>query len=919
MKVMKASAGSGKTYNLSKTYIELLLDSEDFRPYRHILAVTFTNKATAEMKARILRDLAALSKDNTKARALLLDILHDYSAFAVSTIDKFFQQTLKAFSREIGQFADYKIELDRKSLIHESMDRILDSLSETQVELISWLKDRVEEQLDKGSRLDIESELHTMGERLKDENFRELTESLGLSAEDLFTKERISAIRKECEQKMEEFYSLCGMRPKPGAKLSLTKTQIKEVPGLKEAYDEMYPSYISVYNIYKLLFSLGLAREFYREFDALLKEKNLMCLDESNTILRDIIADSDAPFVYEKLGVRYKHFLLDEFQDTSGIQWVNFLPLLRESEAGKGKNLVVGDVKQSIYRFRGSDWRLLNDQVPATFPDMSLKVLDCNWRSTRRVVSFNNQFFTFAAQRYGLSELYSDVVQTPKTDDSQDGYVRVSFNDDYLAAVQESVEQARKAGARLKDIAVLVRKNDIGSEIADHLIQQGYSVISDDSLKLKSSVTVRRLVSLLSLMDNPEDSVSGYLAQTMGLSFPTSYHSLVDLCEGLLRSLRDYDTKTFEGETLFVQSFMDELQNYTGLYGNNLRSFLAYWDEKDPSIGSPEDSDSIRIMTIHKSKGLEFPYVIFPYKVTRTPTPIRWVALDESKSLPLCAKGVYPIPLSKECATSLFAKSYEAEEARTTIDNINLFYVALTRAAKVLHIIPSLPSNTFTTKIKAGKSGGSNCKLNELLYEFVGGMQECSFGTMYDFSKMKRSKDTGAAPFDARYESIPLAGRLKHSESAFEFFGEDSLLQTASSPRLAGIALHDLLSSLYALEDVSSAVSRAVRSGSIDPSMAAWVEDLLSKRIASHPDWFPASGAQVLNERSVVDADGSEYRPDRVIVAADGVLVIDFKFGRKRAEYLAQVEKYVELYRAIGYEKVRGVVWYVKEDDYVFV
>ena len=349
MKILKASAGSGKTYTLAKTYLEMLLESKDRYAYRHILAVTFTNKATAEMKNRILSNLAEKAEKDPKARQMLTDILHDYGAFSVTTIDKFFQQTLKAFSREIGQFADYQIELDRDSLISESMDRILDSLTEDKVELVDWLKASVLDKLETGKKPDIDGKLYETGKLLKSEEHRKLAEEFGIDDAEMFSKQRLDTIKEKCSSVVSDFEqkaAAAGMERTPGTKIK--KPGVKKLgadPVLAELFDEPYRDYCTAYIINELIFSLGLAGEFYKEFDTLLKEKNLMCLDESNTILRDIIAGSDAPFVYEKLGVRFEKFLLDEFQDTSNIQWENFLPLLKESESHSSGSLVVGDVK----------------------------------------------------------------------------------------------------------------------------------------------------------------------------------------------------------------------------------------------------------------------------------------------------------------------------------------------------------------------------------------------------------------------------------------------------------------------------------------------------------------------------------------------------------------------------------------------
>ena len=477
IKILKASAGSGKTYNLAKEYISILLQSADRYAYRHILAVTFTNKATAEMKSRILLELGTLASNPEKspyfddfipalcpdakalkarAEQILVDILHDYGSFYVSTIDKFFQMTLKAFSREIGQFASYQVELDRDSLVHESVDRILDSLTEESTELIGRLNEGVMEQLRLGRRVNLERGLYDMAEKLKNEERRERSESMGIDAATAFSEERLAAARAECDRTISEFpmalkkaaeavievmdqagvplsetnrgflskvQDYVSLEPgKPVTKPSATffrnaadseswfsKTKapsfLPRVQGLLEGpldtfcalFDLPLKRYNTAVLIKEQTFGLRLAVDFYREFDALLKEKNVLGLDDSNTLLRDIIDGSDAPFIYEKMGVRFESFLLDEFQDTSTIQWQNFLPLLRESDASGRTNLVVGDVKQSIYRWRGSDWNLLASRLTEQFPLSSVKPLDSNWRSCGAIVRFNSAFFTHAA------------------------------------------------------------------------------------------------------------------------------------------------------------------------------------------------------------------------------------------------------------------------------------------------------------------------------------------------------------------------------------------------------------------------------------------------------------------------------------------------------------------------------------------
>ncbi len=921
MKILKASAGSGKTYRLSKTYAGLLLGSPAQDAYRHILAVTFTNKATAEMKSRILRDL--YKSDDPKARGLLVDMLHDYGAFSVSTIDRFFQQTLKAFSREIGQMADYRIELDRDSLIRESMDRILDSLTPDDGELLSWIKESVSERLEQGKRPGIDESLYEMGKLLKSEEHRELSEKSPLSDAEAFSHKRLLEIRKACGGIIKDFVKEVrrhGIEASDGdfVKMPLKRVLAKD-PELAEYLDENYRAYATAFIINSLTFSLGLAGEFYKEFDALLKEKNLLCLDESNTILRDIINGSDAPFVYEKLGVRYEHFLLDEFQDTSNIQWDNFLPLLRESESKGGSSLIVGDVKQSIYRFRDSDWRLLGEKVAEEFPEADVETLDCNWRSSRRVVSFNNAFFSKASEALGLRDIYSDISQTPKADEPQEGQVRLSFCDDQLEAVMESVNAARESGAEWSDIAVLVRGKKQGADIADYLISNQVPVISDDSLNMKSSRVVRRLTALLEAFENPGESISSFLCESLKVEFPTTYHSLVDLCESLLRDLKGCDPAAFEGETLFIQAFMDELQSWTEVNGNSLRYFLEYWEEKDRYIGSPENSASVRILTIHKSKGLEFPYVIFPFadKVELYKSSVHWCRLDAAKAhLPACLDGIYPVNLGSQAEVSFFSGDMDEERARQVVDNINLFYVALTRAEKCLHVISAPPTATFKTSLKKGRPDYK--RMSDILYEFGGCMDERVYGEAYDFSRMKRrelSKEEEEFPIE--FASVPLAGRLAPSSDALDFFGDDGQTGVKASVRRRGVVLHKILSGIVSPEDLDGAVGAALADGLLDPADAVEAGRLLSERMASHPEWFPSSGekgVRILNETSLFSSEGREYRPDRVVIRPGGVIVLDFKFGAPEEKYLRQVGNYAAIYRQLGYNVLSAVIWYVEED-----
>lgn len=914
MKILKASAGSGKTYALSHTYIEYLLASDDPFAYRHILAVTFTNKATAEMKKRILKDLYEISADSGnpyqgKAARILSDILHDYGAFAISTIDKFFQQTLKAFSREIGYFASYQIELDRKSLIEEASDRILDSLSEDDRGTIDWIKQSAMEKIEQGSFFKLEEGLCEIGERLKSDEFRTLSGELGIDPEKDFSKERLAVIRRKCRETIRAFEESArkfGLVVEAGHSVKDPGSKLRKAsPETAAFYDGNISAYTTAVTIDKAIFSLGLAGIFHKEFEALVKEKNIMSIDDSNTILKGIIDGSDAPFVYEKLGVRYEDFLLDEFQDTSAVQWDNFRPLLEESESKGGKNLVVGDVKQSIYRFRGSDWTLLGKTIAGQFPEAEVESMDCNWRSARTIVDFNSGFFRFAASQTGLEAIYSDVSQKPMTKDGQSGFVRTTFTDDQPAAILASVRDALEQGARQGDIAILVRGNAEGSDIASLLIAEGYNVVSDDSLSFKRSSVVRRLVSLLGIMDNPDDGIARFTASALDITFPKEYHSIPDLCEALLREIRPLDEAAFDGETLFIQSFMDLLQNWIDISGGNIHEFVKYWKDKGSKlcISSPEVSDSIRIMTIHKSKGLEFPYVIFPYadKVKTFLPETHWCKYDGS---------IYPVLLSSSLTGTPFEESYLEDKHMQAVDNLNIFYVALTRAVCSLHIIAKTPSAACSKSIGSDKIHFG--PLSELLFAYSGGCADRTWGEPYDFTKMKRKEENGEKDFPASYPSFHYGNRLRASDDAFDYFGEDGH-SAGSSARAKGIVLHAILSGVNVREDLPGCVEDAVRSGQLPGEEADGVLGLLSSRIAAHPEWFHG---EVLNETAIIDpVSGNEKRPDRVVRTEDGrIIVIDYKFGGRRDKYLRQVREYVGLYEKMGFGNVSGHVWYVRED-----
>ncbi|MCF0175962.1 MAG: UvrD-helicase domain-containing protein [Bacteroidales bacterium] len=904
IEILKASAGSGKTYNLAKKYIMLLLDSDDPHAFRHILAVTFTNKATDEMKSRIVKELFVLAsaasesgyfkelmtleKEGIKrwdsasaleknAHRVLCDILHDYGAFSVSTIDRFFQQTLKSFAREVGQFASYQIELDRDALIDETVDSMLDSLELTDGKLLGWLTENAISNLQDGGRFKLEEPLYAFARRYKSSEYLSKKEKLGIREDEVFSEENLRTLRKKCTAIIVPFekevraaaeeivrqFGIAGVDPGQskigqvrsflkfgiGAEADLTpnkslrdavvngsyfaKTKahleqklsgmldrpVADLVGLFDDTDR-YSLYRTALELRSQIGNFGIARRFNEEFKALTKEKNVLCLEDSNTILRDLIDGTDTPFVYEKTGVRYNSFLLDEFQDTSLVQWDNFRPLLENSMAEGAYNLIVGDVKQSIYRWRNSDWHLMHEGVKKDLGSAGIKddePLLSNWRSGANIVRLNNNLFHHASREIAdkvcggdsrVADIYTDVVQTPARSTIALGLVRFSWTDKEGASVEDhlvaSVRLALGTGMRYSDIAVLVRGHKEGTKIATALIREGVPVVTDDSLRIQGALSVKRVIAMMSSIDNPSDTAACYLASEYSLPEDLGYNSLSDLCEELFRLLRIHDKEAFDADVLYNLAFMDMIRDYSSRKGNGLHAFLAWLKEKSVAskcISSPSRTNAVRIITVHKSKGLDFRYVIIPFvdAFGFFRSNSSWCCPDlEGTSFAVddqsgggIPKAVYDVPLSARLRGSLFEKDYEEEAVMQAIDVTNLVYVAMTRAVEGLHVIAEPLGNTFLESLRKGKPEYKN--FSQLLWWYV---NDCT-----------RTHSDGAGNFDERMH----VSVVPYEDAALG--GTHFLAVTPESLRIEGLAnrLEDALKGSYTAvpvpeqaEDISS-------------------------------------------------------------------------------------------------------------------
>lgn len=1021
VEVMMASAGSGKTFSLAREYIRLLMTPDkdgrrNERAYRHILAVTFTNKATGEMKARIISELGKLNADPEKsdyrdylmercafgsveemqkcAGKLLSAILNDYGSFSVSTIDKFFQTTLRAFSREIGQFSEYQIELDRDSLVSESAARLLESLSENDGPMLKWLSDSVIGSLKNGGEYKIDKALDEFASGYLSESYADSVKSLDINEDMAFSEENIKNLNDICKTVMEgcqqdfvtaalDAVSLADSLPGfngrfkstlnalPGKDLgdkkeALTDAFMKKIKspedcfnsgkGTSDAISQIHSALVRIldivkkYNTAKALsrqsYIFVVAKQLKERFAELLKEKNVLSIDDTNSILRDIIAGSDAPFIYEKTGLRYSHFLLDEFQDTARVQWDNFLPLLQNSIAEGCYNLIVGDVKQSIYRWRNSDWKILAEEVKENLDRIAENPLDNNFRSAENIVEFNNAFYKDLAARMDsqlgrgdnkIKTIYNEVHQNVRKPFK--GWVETTWcdKDNIVDNVVLAVKDALDRGFSKKDIAVIVRTNKQGGEMAKALLAAGIDVVTNDSLLIGYGETVRRLVSQLYSFNDSEDKIHSLYADSFDREKLVDADSLTDMAEELLRQ------GGTDGDDLYVLAFMDLLREFVERNGNALDAFLKYWEEEGArrSVSAPEGSDAVTIITIHKVKGLDYPYVVLPFQkrgLFMKGDSRYWEMPDvKGTEFAKAEKALYHVGLSEQSEKTLFSENYRRELQMAYIDDANMWYVAMTRASQAMHIIGPKPADK-SDKSKKDTKDSKFSNTGEALRMFIkdrldifktidpmaegSGDEHFVYGDKGVKYVSDKEEKKGPETIELRWTSgsgNTSGTRLKISSDSKDFFSPDGETGIAASNRLRGTALHKIMEGVRTPKDLHREVLKAVASGDLDAVQGNESEILLSKAIADVTEygWFDGD-ARVECERGIIDTDGESYRPDRVVIFGDHIDIIDYKFGKEEKSYTKQIRNYMNLYgRMYNGMAINAYLWYIGDNPRV--
>lgn len=1040
-----ASAGSGKTYTLTGIYLTYLFQGK--HNYRKILAVTFTNKATAEMKSRILQNLNLLSsgekcdyleelisttgyspeKIRRDAGEILNLILHDYSRFSVSTIDSFFQKILRAFAREAGLHSGFNIEIDHDIILSAAVDEMISS-AVSDKQLRRWLTTYVMSNIDEGKSWNPRYSILKLSEEIFREKFKLLSQGEMQKLEDKdFLLEYIKKIRTVCSD-FEEYLTLCGKaalkivqdygltdemfyrksqgvpkfiralasgglcEPGPAVRDILSDpprwstgpSDSRLISAIQAGLDKVlrdviiyYDNNIIYYRTSKVvssnIFALGILSDVMRKVRELATAQNVFLLSDAGEFLNLITQNDQSPFIYEKAGNRFENFMIDEFQDTSRIQWNNFEPLIENSLSQGNDNLVVGDVKQSIYRWRNSDWTILESMLGSTSESFVSKPLKINWRSCPNIISFNNNLFTLLPslleQKFTLEdipsnfkEMYSQAVQ----DDpgrKTGGYVRIEFvgNDDekswkekVLGYLPGMIETLQDKGYSASDIGIIVRDGHEGSLVLKTLIdysavygltnagRYNYSVVSNDSLLLANSPVVNFIISVLSLIDDPADMVSraavnrfyilskgsgDVTAEEDEKLLPEYWEAMlpdlnrIALFEAVEKIISFFGLGQYSFNVAYLNAFQDCVMRFATGNTPDIRSFLEWWAEtgSKKSLSVPGNHDAIRILTIHKSKGLEFSVVILPFiswNLDHRPgkQPLLWVRPNVA---PFNELGVVPVKCVKDLTGTIFSEHYFEERQSVFLDNLNLLYVAFTRAKDVLigysglksgnNTAGSLLYEAFTTGTVFEKEPRLNSFFNKESNVFEYGEIPASM-----VQKKKEESEISIREYPVSMSMGSLRLKL-HGENYFSAENEDVRKKINY-----GKLMHEVFEGIVTSTDVHEAVNNLVLEGKLPKEEAETLENKINHLI-SIPEvsgWF-ARGNNVLRETGILLPSGNIRRPDRVIISRGKPTVIDFKFGEESDHHLEQVQLYRSLLNDMGFSEVDARVWYVDKNKIV--
>ena len=1024
--IYKSSAGSGKTHQLTLEYLKLAL--RDKMAFKDILGVTFTNKATSEMKSRIVKVLETLShgKDHAmkfdlmaalhlsasdlkkRAEEVLSSILHQYGRFSIVTIDSFFYQVIRSFAQEMSLQGSFNVDLNQGQVIKKVVDQLLGDIGNPeQKELKKWLIEFAESKVEEGNRWDFRADVEKLGGQILTDNFKRHSEVILKLSDDpkyfpqvkkaLFNSS--NAYRVNCQRladlgikHLDEIGGLSYFKGKRGGPAGLfykIANQEFEVSAPRKAamgnleawltiehrasgdlisflerklwpvYDELVEYMVSNELLYfstlearRYLYTFGILSKINKELVKFREENDMVLIADLPDFLNKIINDSDTPYIYEKVGERYAHYLIDEFQDTSGFQWDNFKPLVKNGTDQGYFSMVVGDIKQSIYRWRGGNWRLLKDQVKQ---DIGIEAsqdyqLDANWRSGKNIVEFNNKLFTtmpVVARRY-FSDLpptheasvenalnaYDGVAQKVMLTDDE-SYINITYleaedentwSEVALKKTIEVVEELQHKGYQLRDIAILVRTKKEGKVIADGFMEYSsseasikglnYDVVSSEALYLSSSEVVNLIISLMRWVHQNQDKIAlwewftsywsiknerpkqeafdqvdqwqAHMPAEFLLHLPQfKTLGLYELIESFIELLALNDRSE---QYTYLQGLQDAVLDFTKNAKGDLPSFLIWWEEEgqNRAIKITDENDAIKILTIHKAKGLEYPVVILPFLnwpfEKKGKEEIIWV--DGAPLNDLVQMPIIPIKHSRNLLKTYWSDVYAAEHINGFIDNMNVLYVALTRPTHALYVFAE-------QKVKNDlKDMGSFVK-NILMTLPCGdeNPQTFTFGALPDGIKKAKTQ--------VEFSLNEYPSSSWREKALLQTRGVSMIKETSLDAQQRGIDIHDAFSQIHQVGDELR------------------IDDLELRRLLElilyHKEvvGFFEQTDEVILEHPMLLPGGEVRRIDRLVNKGGYWHVIDFKTGQPRAKDQNQVKEYIQILSRMGFKELKGYLIYL--------
>ena len=1106
--VYRASAGSGKTFTLAVEYISLLV--KDPENYQHILAVTFTNKATQEMKMRILSQLYGIAnslqssqqyfnkvKEKTNmpdavirnnARAALTLLIHRYNNFRILTIDAFFQQVLRNLAHELGQTANLRVDLNNEEITEKAVDQMIESLEKGQP-VLQWISTYINNSIEDDNGWNIIGKIKTFGTNIfkdfykaHETNLKEqLSNADDFKVYETTLRKRRNDIRKTFNSKARSILneiknanldipsnyrsglykyltdsaiapltnkplkagvlkanespqnwtsSKCAKADKQQIQTLAAEVLSAQLSELIAYNNDSWNEFQSIQLTLSHLSELRLLHAIADAVDNLTKDTNRFMLSNTQALLKELIADSDTPFIFERIGARLKHVMIDEFQDTSTIQWQNFQVLLANCMAQElSQNLIVGDIKQSVYRWRQGDWGILNNiEKSFAHQKIRLETLDYNYRSEKRIIDFNNAFWEQCVANTAkevaqddaekaeiVQKAYEDVAQkTHKT--TENGFVKISLYPSKSmkdAALEELIETIKElfnngyGGKNQSKIAILVRSKSNIQDIVNALLQSfgnEINIVSDEAFRLDASLSVNIIVSAMHLLTHPDDvltrgklvklynqevlkkpltdtdllvSINGSnnidtknidkkerrkLATEQQMAklnsqLPPEYVANRELLLGL--PIVDLVDKLFmlfgldqlEGQSSYICTLYDTLNDFLKDHTADIDDFINEWENSLSSKTIQSDEiEGIRIMTIHKSKGLEFDNVIIPFCNWEMEKKGTLWCETKNKPAPYNKLPLLPIDFSRDkLIGTVFEDDYKEEHFQNIVDNLNLLYVAFTRASKNLFVFGLRQGKTTLDNIAKGTPPGNRSYAIELALrqvseqlqgsslsfpDDIGSEIHFEYGTL---APETHEKEHAVAdnPFlikpDKHIVSIatyPQAATFKQSNKSIEFVkGEDIDPSDRTRYIKIGNVLHQLFSTIYTTADIPTRLNELEQQGIIynDEITSAQLRTRIEDAITNPQvqEWF-SKRWQLYNECTILEYNKDtnemeEHRPDRVMTDGKEFVVVDFKFGKEREEYKKQVQQYMEILIRMGHKKVSGYLWYVVKNNVVEV